>query len=272
MPLGSMATGLACGLGNDARQPRSHGRADRLEVALEAVIATHLHHLASRTRRRHAEPIAFALNDQGRHCHHVELGQAALRRLAGASGRFEGESETEHGDSAGRRRGTASDAGTQRTTANDEWQAVELDGEKALEDGDPRGVELCALAGDRRPATRYGCSTSATAKPSASAAFVAATRSGASIPPAAPWPRTRAARDSREGGKWARARPCGVSISTTVTLPVSAGIAVRLLLRQSAGLESNRRWRDSQASFLSPRSTPMTASTRPHSLGSLSRT
>ena len=49
------------------------------------------------------------------------------------------------------------------------------------------------------------------------AASLVATRSGASTPPPAPWPRTSAARASSAAYKWARAGPCGVSISRTVT-------------------------------------------------------
>ena len=79
-----------------------------------------------------------------------ELRQAALRRLAGASGRLERERQAEDGAGAGRVRGAASDAGTERTTANDEWQAAELAGAKVLEDGDPGGVELWRARG--RPA------------------------------------------------------------------------------------------------------------------------
>src|ERR671932_1606074 len=55
--------------------------------------------------------------------------------------------------------------------------------------------------------------------PSASAASVAATRSGAVTPPPAPWPRTSAARASSAGCRWTRAGPCGVStIIGAVTL------------------------------------------------------
>src|SRR6266498_297801 len=70
-----------------------------------------------------------------------------------------------------------------------------------------------AGAGERRPATRYGCSTSTTLILSARATPVTATRSGAVTPPPAPWPRTSAALDSSAPCRWARARPCGVSIS-----------------------------------------------------------
>src|SRR5919202_6130758 len=47
--------------------------------------------------------------------------------------------------------------------------------------------------------------------PSASAASVAATRSGAVTPPPAPWPRTSAPRASSAGCRCTRAGPCGVS-------------------------------------------------------------
>ena len=56
----------------------------------------------------------------------------------------------EDGDGARRVRGAASDAGTERTTADDEWQAGELAAAQALEDGDPGGVELGRACG--RPA------------------------------------------------------------------------------------------------------------------------
>ena len=73
-----------------------------------------------------------------------------------------------------------------------------------------------AGAGERRPATRYGCSTSATVRPVSSATSRAVTRSGASTPPPAPCPSTSAALGLRAAWRCARARPCGVSISTTV--------------------------------------------------------
>ena len=66
--------------------------------------------------------------------------------------------------------------------------------------------------GSGGPATRYGCSTRATVKPASTAASLAATRSTASTPPPAPWPRTSAPFGRRAGCRCARAGPEGVSI------------------------------------------------------------
>jgi hypothetical protein len=106
------------------------------------VIAPHLYDLTSGARVGHTEPITFALDDERGDCHRVELGQAVLRRLAGAAWGLERECQAEDGDGACRFRGAASDAGTERTTTYDEWQAGELTAAQALEDGDPGGVEL----------------------------------------------------------------------------------------------------------------------------------
>ena len=79
-----------------------------------------------------------------------------------------------------------------------------------------------AGAGERRPATRYGCSTRATVRPSASAASRAVTRSRDSTPPPAPWPSTRAAFALFVEYTCALAAPCGVSISTTAMIGMLA--------------------------------------------------
>jgi CheY-like chemotaxis protein len=58
-----------------------------------------------------------------------------------------------------------------------------------------QAVSRCAAGGaERRPRTRYGCSTSATESPAARATSFASTRSLAEIPPPAPCPSTRAPR------------------------------------------------------------------------------
>ena len=83
-----------------------------------------------------------------------------------------------------------------------------------------------AGAGERLPATRYGCSTSATEIASASATSRAATRSRAVTPPPAPWPSTSAARAPSEPYTCARAAPDGVSISSTWAGTAAPGSAV----------------------------------------------
>jgi hypothetical protein len=55
---------------------------------------------AFRARRRHPEPVAFALDHERRHRDRVELGQPAL--LA-PPGRINRKREAEHGDRAGLR-------------------------------------------------------------------------------------------------------------------------------------------------------------------------
>ena len=67
-----------------ARKPLSYRRGDGLEVCLEVVVAGDLRHLANWARWRHPEPVALALDDEGRHRYGVELGETALRRLAAA--------------------------------------------------------------------------------------------------------------------------------------------------------------------------------------------
>src|SRR3954447_26176216 len=84
----------------------------------------------------------------------------------------------------------------------------------------------CAGAGLRRPATREGCSTSATLTCTNRAASVAASRSGASTPPPAPCPSISAAAGRSAWCRWTRAGPWGVSSSST--LVIVAG-SVRLL-------------------------------------------
>jgi hypothetical protein len=111
------------------------------------VIAPDLHYPAGSALGRHPESITGALDDERGHCHRVELREPALRRLAGPLRRLEGESKAQDGDGARRLRGATSDAGTERTPADDDGQSGELTGAKALEDGDPRGVELWRAGG-----------------------------------------------------------------------------------------------------------------------------
>jgi hypothetical protein len=84
-----------------------------LEVRLEAVVALHLHHFAKTSGGRHAERIPHALDDERRHGHGFELGQAALPRFPGAARWFEGEGEAEHRNGAGFLRRAAGDPGAE---------------------------------------------------------------------------------------------------------------------------------------------------------------
>ncbi len=74
------------------------------------MIALHRHHVASAAPGRDAKSIALALDDERGYLHCVELGQAALRRLAGALRWLERKSQAEDGDGARCVRGAASDA------------------------------------------------------------------------------------------------------------------------------------------------------------------
>jgi hypothetical protein len=91
-------------------KPRSHRRGHGLEVRLETVVSRHLHHLASRTGRRHPEPIALALDDHRWHLHCIKLGHATLQWRASPVRRLEGEGEAEPRNGSGRLRGAAGDA------------------------------------------------------------------------------------------------------------------------------------------------------------------
>jgi hypothetical protein len=101
-----------------------------------------------------SEPVLFALDDEHREPHLVELGEAALRRLApGPSRRLQGEGQAEHRDRARRLRRAAGDARAEGPAADDQRQAGQLLIGDALEDRDPGGIELpCgrgrAAAGD----------------------------------------------------------------------------------------------------------------------------
>ena len=123
---------------------------DGFEVALEAVIAPHLHHLASGARGRDAESIALALDDERGHLSprraRASGSSAACRRAAAARAERPGRGRRRRPSRprCGKRRGP------ERATADDEWQAGELAGAQALEDGDPGGVELGSAC--RRPA------------------------------------------------------------------------------------------------------------------------
>jgi hypothetical protein len=139
-------------LGNHLRKPRSYCRSHGFGVRLEAVISLHLHHLATRSRGRHAERIPYALNDERRHRHGFELGQAALHRLPCAARRFKREGEAEHRNGAGCLRGAAGDSGAQRATADDDLQVSQFDRVQVLDDRDPRPIEL--RRSGRRPPSR----------------------------------------------------------------------------------------------------------------------
>jgi hypothetical protein len=114
------------------------------------VVARHGDNLPGPPRRQDSERIAFALDDER---HRVDLGQAALRRLAGAPGRDEREREAEHGESACRFRRAAGDAGPDRAAADDQVQVGQGLSPQGLDGRRPDGVELWgagreAAAGD----------------------------------------------------------------------------------------------------------------------------
>src|SRR5205814_1297644 len=111
------------------------------DVRLEAVVARDRRHFASRARRRDSEPIALALDDERRHSHRLEFGEAALRRLTAAARWLEREREAEHADGARRFRGAACDAAAHRTTADDERQVSQVARAQVIDDRNPRGVE-----------------------------------------------------------------------------------------------------------------------------------
>jgi hypothetical protein len=132
-------------LGSDAGQPLAHRRGDGFGVGLEAVVARYLDHLAQRSGRRDSEAIALALDDECRHGHRVQLGEAALRRLARAARRLEREREAKDCDCAGRLDRPAGDPGAERATADYQGQAGQLVLAQLFDDRDPGGVELrCA--------------------------------------------------------------------------------------------------------------------------------
>jgi DivIVA domain-containing protein len=106
------------------------------------VIARHLHDLPSRPGRGHPERVALTLDDEHRHRHGLELGEAALPRLSRAAWRLERKREAEDPDGAGRFRRPARDPCSERPTAGDERQALQLASRQPLDDGDPVGVEL----------------------------------------------------------------------------------------------------------------------------------
>jgi len=58
----------------DAGQPGTHRRGNRLGIRLEAMVTGNPHDVAVGAGRRHPETIALALDDEGRHLHCVELG------------------------------------------------------------------------------------------------------------------------------------------------------------------------------------------------------
>ena len=191
-------------LGDDTGKPGTYRGRHGLGIGLEAVIPRHFDNIAVGAGWRDSERVALALDDERRDVDRVELGQATLRWLARTPRWMERERQAEDCDGGGRLRGAAGDTGAERAAADNQLEVSQLLCSEML----IQAASSCAArAGERRPATRYGCSTSATLIPAARAARDAAARSGASIPPPAPWPSTSAARCPLPASRWARAGP-----------------------------------------------------------------
>ena len=112
---------------------------------------------------RQAEGVRLPLDDEDGDFDTVELVEPALLRLPR---RVLREREAEHAGRARRRGGTARHPCARRAAAGDQREPGQLGRPEMLDDREPGGVELVCDAAERRRATTYGCSTSATANPS----------------------------------------------------------------------------------------------------------
>ncbi len=152
------------------------------------MITGHEHDLPALRGRRDAEAVSLALDDERRDLDRVELGETAHRsRAAAPLRRHEREGEAEDAGRAGRLGRATGHPRARGAAAGDEREPVKRAPSRSCATTAVHAVSSwCAGAWLRRPATRYGCSTSATLTRSARAASVAATRSGAVTPPPAP--------------------------------------------------------------------------------------
>jgi hypothetical protein len=134
----------ACGArrGEEPGEPAPHRGGHGVGIGLEAVIAGDRYDLAGGAGRREPEAIALALNYEHRDLHGVELVLAGHRRLARPRRRLERKRQAEHRHRARVGGGAAGDPPTQRSAADDEWQAGKLGAAQALDHREPGRVEV----------------------------------------------------------------------------------------------------------------------------------
>jgi hypothetical protein len=173
---------------DDAGEPGANRGRHRLEIRPQAVVTGYLDHRSPRGGGRDPEPISAALHDERRDMHGVELREPARCLRAGpAARRLEREREAEHGDGSRRLCSAAGNPGTERAAANDARKPAELAGRELLHDRSPGGVELargCRRAPPGDPVRLFDERNRDSL------------RDRDVTPPAAPWPRTSAARGS----------------------------------------------------------------------------
>ena len=139
----------------------------------------------------------------------LQLGEPGLLRLPG---RVQRERQREDAGRSERRRasGHADRAPARRPPTTSGLRARRLSARQ-------RSARRASAGGGRtfRPATRQGCSRRSPRCPAGQRARRARARSGASIPPPAPWLRSSVATGGGPGDVTSRASPCGVGIVRT---------------------------------------------------------
>ena len=197
---------------SNIREPGGHGRADGAGIS-QGVVARNADDGSPRAVRRHPERVALALHDERRDLNRVQLRQSALGGIVALAGRMQWEGEAQDATAP-----TSAEV-RQATRAPADRPPVMIGSPSSASSRNCSRTAVQAAsswragAGLRRPATRYGCSTSATVCPAEFAASAAATMSGAFTPPPAPCPSTSPPTGRSTGWRRARARPWGVSSS-----------------------------------------------------------
>jgi len=155
--MGNLGLRSSLRLADDPGKPGSYCGLHCLEVRLQAVVAGHLHHGATRGGWRNAERIPRTLHDQRRDGHLVELVQTALCRGARRSARgLKREGEAKDTDGAGHLRGAAGNTCAHGPAADDERQPSQLAREQVDDHRPPGGVELARRSGRAAPGDAVG--------------------------------------------------------------------------------------------------------------------